>query len=48
MNKLLTVALLVQGATAFAPAGRPLATAVQQRDGEFRQGLYGIYGYTEY
>lgn len=32
MNKLLTVALLVQGATAFAPAGRPLATAVQQRD----------------
>jgi len=32
MNKLLTVALLVQGATAFAPVGKPLSTIGQQRD----------------
>lgn len=32
MNKLLTVALLAQGATAFAPAGKPFAAISQQRD----------------
>lgn len=32
MNKLLTVALLVQGSTAFAPIGKPLTTVGQQRD----------------
>ncbi|VEU35316.1 unnamed protein product [Pseudo-nitzschia multistriata] len=31
MNKLLTVALLAQGANAFAPAGKPLAAVQQQR-----------------
>jgi len=31
MNKLITVALLVQGATAFAPAGKPLAAIQQPR-----------------
>ena len=35
MNKLLTVALLAQGATAFAPAKQPLSLA-SQRDGELR------------
>ena len=38
MNKLLTVALLAQGATAFAPAKQPLSVA-GQRDGELRPGL---------
>ena len=31
MNKLLTVALLAHGATAFAPASRPLAAIGQQQ-----------------
>ena len=39
MNKLLTVALLVQGSTAFAPIGKPLTTVGQQRDGKWRRGI---------
>ena len=36
MNKLLTLALLAHGATAFAPATKPIAViGQQQRDGEF-------------